>query len=228
MTPMSFYPVYLRLQGRRCLVAGLGGVGRRKLCSLLDAGAEEVLALDPGEPDARLRSLLEKPGVHFAQRRFQESDLEGCFLACIATPDRNENDRIAHLCRERGVLCNVADAPDAGDFIVPAQACCGDLRVAVSTAGHSPALARRIKQDLQDYLGLRYASFLALMGRLRPLILGLGRPTAENSELFRALVDSPLADALQRNDADRARELLEELLPQELHPGIDEVLHELP
>jgi len=100
--------------------------------------------------------------------------------------------------------------------------------VAVSTAGHSPALARRIKQDLQEYLGLRYAPFLALMGRLRPLILGLGRPSAENTQLFRALVQSPLAEALQARDMQRARELLLQLLPVELHREIDEVLHELP
>lgn len=225
---MSFYPVYLRLQGRKCLVVGLGGVGRRKLGSLLEAGADAVLALDVRAPDEDLQELLQHSGVRFEQRGFVEADLEGCFLACIATADREDNSRIAALCRERGVLCNVADAPEAGDFIVPAQACCGDLRVAISTAGHSPALARRIRQDLQDYLGLRYASFLALMARLRPLLLGLGRPTAVNSELFRALVDSPLAEALQEKDLQRARGVLIELLPQQLHQEIDEVLHELP
>ncbi len=225
---MSWYPAYLRLEGRRCLLVGAGGVGRRKLASLLEAEPQEVLVLDLRPPGDELQKLLEHPAARFEQRSWEPGDLADRFLAVIATADREANLRLAEACNEHKVLCNVADAPEACDFIVPAQACCGDLRVAVSTAGHSPALARRIKQDLQEYLGLRYAPFLALMGRLRPLILGLGRPSAENTQLFRALVQSPLAEALQARDMQRARELLLQLLPVELHREIDEVLHELP
>lgn len=203
-------------------------MGRRKLASLLEAEPQEVLVLDLQPPDDELRQLLTHPAARFEQRGWEPADLDDRFLAVIATADREANLHLAEACRRRKVLCNVADAPEACDFIVPAQACCGDLRVAVSTAGHSPALARRIRQDLQEYLGLRYATFLALMGRLRPLILELGRPTAENTQLFRALVQSPLAEALQAGDLQRARELLLELLPAELHQEIDEVLHELP
>lgn len=225
---MAYYPAYLNLEGRRCLVVGGGGVGRRKLASLLEASPLEVLVLDTSPASEALKKLLADPAANFEQREMQESDLDGRFLAVIATPNRPANARMARQCKERGVLCNVADAPNESDFIVPAQACCGDLTVAVSTAGHSPALAKRIRQDLQEYLGLRYASLLALMGRLRPLVLGLERPTAENTELFRALVESSLADALQAGDTDHVRSLLREMLPQTLHQDIEEVLHELP
>ncbi len=209
------------------MVAGAGGVGRRKIGTLLEAAPEELLIIDPSPPDARLRELLKHPALRFEQRYFEESDLDGLFLAVAATPHRETNARIGRLCRERGILCNVVDAPDEGDFIVPAQTCCGDLRVAVSTSGHSPALARRIKQDLQEYLGLRYKPIVTLMGRLRPLVLDLGRPTPENTDLFHTLVESPLIDALQAKDMVRARMVLLEILPPELHQTIDEVLHEL-
>lgn len=225
---MAFYPLYIRLNERRCLLVGAGKVGQRKLASLLQAAPSEVLVLDPAPPDDELTRLLQHPAARFEQRPFRESDLKGRFLAFIATPDNETNQRIAALCRERGLLCNVADAPDSGDFIVPAQVCQGDLQVAVSTAGHSPALARRIRRDLQEYLGLRYDLFLVLMGRLRPLVLGLGRPTTVNTKIFRALVESPLAEALQNRDLVRARAIVRELLPPELHHAIDEVLHELP
>lgn len=224
---MAFYPMYVRLEGKRCLLVGLGGVGRRKLATLLEAAPREVMVLDTSPAPEEARELLKRPEVRFEQRDFSESDLFGVFLAVAATPDREVNALVARLCKEQNVLCNVVDAPDEGDFIVPAQACCGDLNVSVSTSGHSPALARRIKHDLQEYLGLRYEPLLAVMGRLRPLILELGRPTAENTELFRALVDSPLAEALQSRDREQAAEVLRSLLPEPLHPALDEVLHGL-
>lgn len=224
---MRHYPISLSLAGRRCLVVGGGGVGCRKLATMLSCSPDEVLVLETAEPCARLCGLLEHPAVRLARRSFEESDLEGRFLAVIATGDRECNARIARSCRERGVLCNVVDAPEEGDFIVPAHICQGDLVVTVSTSGQSPALARAIRQDLQEYLALRYEDFLTVMGRLRPLVLGLGASTGDNTELFRSLVASDLALVLQERDLVRARAVLVQLLPPSLHPMIDEVLHGL-
>lgn len=224
---MAYYPIYVRLEGKRCLLIGLGGVGRRKLSTLLEAGPDEILVLDPSTPSEEAAALLARPEVRFEQRSFSEADIFGQFLVIAATPDHDVNARVASLCREQRVLCNVVDAPDKGDFIVPAQVSCGDLNVSVSTSGHSPALARRIKHDLQEYLGLRYEPLLVVMGRLRPLVLELGRPTAANTEIFRALVDSPLAEALQSRDTGQAKDILRSLLPEPLHSALDEVLHGL-
>ncbi len=228
MPPMRHYPVSLSLENKRCLLVGGGSVGCRKLATLLECNPSEVLVLETGEACTLLCELHRHPAVRLEQREFRESDLDGRFLAIIATCDRELNARITELCKVRGILCNVVDAPDHGDFIVPAHVSLGDLVVTVSTSGQSPALARAIRQDLQEYLALRYESFLTVMGRLRPLVLEQSSCTRDNTELFRNLVSSDLAKALQDRDMEQARSLLVTLLPAALHPVIDEVLHGLP
>ena len=93
----------------------------------------------------------------------------------------------------------------------------GDLTVAISTGGSSPALARKIRQGLGEFLGTEYGAMLVLMSRLRPLVLGLGQGSPANSELFRELVNSPLLDALKLADAPRAEAILRDILPAALH-----------
>lgn len=224
---MGYYPLNVRLTDKHCLVVGAGAVGRRKIASLLAADPAGLLVLDAAPPDAELTDLLRHPAASFAQRPFAASDLDGRFLVVAATADRAVNAAVALACRERGVLCNVVDAPDEGDFIVPAQAACGDLSVCISTGGHSPALARKIRQDLQGYLGLRYERLLALLGRLRPLLLGLGLPSAENTAVFRAVVDSPLAETLRAGDREGSLTVLRELVPPALHPALETVVEEV-
>lgn len=227
---MRHYPAFLDLRRARCLLVGLGGVGRRKLTTLLDCDPAETLVLDPGLPDPapeEAAALLARPGVRFERRPAKREDLEGRDLLVAATSDPETNRRLAQWARELRVLCNVIDAPEAGSFIAPALIGMGELTVAVSTAGGSPALARRIKQDLREYLGLRYESLLTVMGRLRPMVLDLEQGAAHNAELFRSLVASPLAAALEAKDGVKARALLAELLPAPLRPRINEVLHGL-
>jgi len=227
---MRHYPVFLDLGQARCLLAGLGGVGRRKLATLLECAPAEVLVLDPGLPapvPEEIATLLTHPAVIFERRVATDADIEGRLLVIAATADRAANARLAAVCRTRNVLCNVVDDPTAGNFLVPATATVGDLTVAISTAGASPALARALRQDLQDYLGLRYESLLTAMARLRPLVLALGQTTERNTETFRGLVESPLAAALANKDRAQAQAILTSLLPDALHPRINEVLHGL-
>jgi precorrin-2 dehydrogenase/sirohydrochlorin ferrochelatase len=227
---MRHYPAFLDLRRARCLLVGLGGVGRRKLATLLECEPVETLVLDPGLPDPppeEAAALLARPGVILERRAPVREDLEGRTLLVAATSDPETNLRLAQWAEELRVLCNVIDEPEAGSFIVPASIRMDELTVAVSTAGGSPALARRIKQDLQEYLGLRYASLLTVMGRLRPLVLELEQGAAHNAALFRSLVASPLAAALEVKDEAKARALLAELLPAPLRPRINEVLHGL-
>jgi precorrin-2 dehydrogenase/sirohydrochlorin ferrochelatase len=224
---MRYYPAFLDLRGRSCLLVGAGAVGRRKLATLLTCGPDRVLVLDPREPDEELVRLLEGGPAEHLRRDFREEDVDGCALAFACTGDAVLNARVAAACAERGVFCNVADQPEAGSFVVPAHVEQGDLVCALSTSGHSPALAKRIREDLQDYLGSRYENLLALMARLRPLVLELGQETPQNTACFRALVDSELGDALNQGDRLRAEAALRRTLPRELHPRIGELLHGL-
>jgi len=230
---MRHYPAFLDLRGRRCLVAGLGGVGRRKLAGLLECDPAEVLAVDPRRPDDA-EGVLAHPAVRYSAHPVRAEDVAGRFLVFAATADAAENQRIASLCAEHGALCNVADAPESCDFMAPALLRRGDATLALSTGGASPALARRLRRDLERFLDKELAGLAPLaelLKRLRPMALGLGRETPANTELFRRLVDPPEAEALlaalAARDARAARDALLQALPRELHPNIDELLHEL-
>ena len=233
---MGYYPVFLKSESLKVFLAGAGEVGRRKASSLLQSGLGDLLWVDPqvsrealaampgycGGPDFSV--LLESPGLRYEQRAACEQDLEGRSLAFAATGCRKTNAMLAEACRARGILCNVIDAPDEGDFIAPAHFRQGDILVAFATGGHSPALARRLREDLQGWLGGRYGPLLDLLARLRPLLLELGAPSAENREVFRALVNSELAGALARGDQEAARAILAGCLPEELRSRIGEIL----
>jgi len=228
---MRYYPMFVSLVGRACLVVGAGQVGLRKIETLADCNAASILVVDRNPPDQALELLLRRPGLVFAQRDFQDSDLDGMFLAIASTSSPAVNQRISDLCRERGVLCNIVDQPEACTFIVPATVRQGDLTLAISTGGQSPALAKRIRKDLQEAFGQEYALFLDLMGRLRPLVLALGLDTGVNTEIFRALVGSRLLEALKLGDAALAQAELAAHLPQDLAqhlaPQLHAQLHEL-
>ena len=228
---MRQYPMFVSLENRSCLVVGAGQVGLRKIETLADCGAMDILVLDKAPPAEALGDLLTRPGLrdrlNFVQREFEDTDLDGMFLVIAATGSADVNRRIAELCRLRGVLCNVVDQPEAGSFIVPSSVRRGDLTLAVSTGGQSPALAKRIRRDLQEAYGPEYGRFLEIMARLRPLVLGLGQETGANTGIFRSLVDSRLLAALKHDDAALARAELAAHIPPQLHDSITEILHGL-
>ena len=148
-------------------------------------------------------------------------------MVFAATSNRQTNDAVARACAERGILCNCTDAPKDSSFIVPALVEQGNIAIALSTGGASPALARKIREDLEAWLGERYTGISELLMRLRPLVLALHHETRQNTTLFRSIVDSPLSEALQRRDRQTCESLLRELLHIELHPYIMELLHDL-
>lgn len=224
---MHYYPVFLELSGQSCLVVGAGAVGCRKIASLLECPIERLHVIDLAEPDTNLQVLLEDKRVSFMKRPFTPSDVEGCALVFAATSSRQTNDAVARACAERGILCNCTDAPKDSSFIVPALVEQGNIAIALSTGGASPALARKIREDLETWLGERYTGVSELLMRLRPLVLALHHETRQNTTLFRSIVDSPLSEALQRRDRQTCESLLGELLPIELHPYIMELLHDL-
>ena len=224
---MRHYPLFLDLADRAVLVVGAGTVGRRKIVSLLQYSPREVLVVDPGLTPAAMRELTDSGPVRCRAGAFAPDDLDGKFLAFAATNLRDVNSLLASLCRERNILCNIADAPGESDFLVPAHFSVNGLTVALSTAGHSPALARHLRTELEAWVGMRYAGLLTVLGRLRPLVLALGLPTEENSALFRSIIRSSLAVLLEQRRYTAAAALLTKLLPQPLHAHREELLHGL-
>jgi len=214
---MRYYPIYVNLHGKRCLVVGAGQVGRRKIATLAECGAAEILVIDLAPADPACAEIFAHPAVAFACRPFAASDLDGRFLVIASTDNEALNWEISRECSARGILCNIVDQPEKCSFIVPALYTQGELTVAISTGGGSPALARKIRQGLGEFLGSEYGALLLLMSRLRPMVLGLGLGSPANSAIFKALVNSPLLEALERGDAGAAEAILRDILPDALH-----------
>jgi len=219
-----YYPLFADLTRKRCLVVGAGEVGRRKIATLAVCGAKEVLVLDTRAPDNSLREILAHPAVRFEQRPYRDSDIENRFLVIASTSDEELNWSISRACEARGILCNIVDQPEKCSFIVPALFTQGDLTVAISTGGGSPALARKIREGLGEFLGAEYGAALTLMSRLRPMILELGLGSPANAGVFRGLIESGILTALKEKDSAKASDLLRAHLPEQIAPRIPELL----
>lgn len=227
---MHLYPVFLELSDALCLVVGAGAVGRRKLRGLLDAGAGtvRVVALsDPSDADEDVRALLGHPAVRFEQRAFRPEDVEGCRLVCATADVPAVNAAVAEACRTRSILCTVADKPEAGSYITPACISRGPLRIGLSTGGLSPALARRIKNDLAAWLADRYDQQIGLLARLRPLLLEAEPDQGRRARIFHRIAGPDMNDALREGNREICVAILRDALPPLLHDRIPELLHEL-
>ncbi len=207
---MRYYPIQLDVRGRRCLVVGGGRVGTRKAETLQACGAE-VVVVSP-EATVELSAWAEAGRIHWRRRAYDPSDLEGVFLAVGATDDEGLNRRLSADARRRGVLCNIADRPELCDFILPALVQRGDLVIAVSTSGKSPALAKRLRRELERRYGEEYAWLLRLLGAVRRRLLAAQHAPEEHRTLFEALLESDLLERLRGGDLAGADRILESVL----------------
>ena len=162
---MSLFPIFLKLGGRPCLVVGAGAVGEEKIKSLVEAGASvRVVAPRATRAVERWASAGE---INWSCRTFEPADLNDVFLVVVATSSRDLNERIFQEAERRGILCNVVDDPPHCDFYYPSVVRRGDLQIAISTAGHSPALARRLRKELEQQFAPEYAEWVLRLGRTR-------------------------------------------------------------
>ncbi len=162
---LSYYPAFLNLSGKKCAVFGGGQIALRKVKMFLDFGAE-VEAISP-ELCPELVQLVSSGTINAVTRGYQPGDLRGVFFAIAATDDRNANVEIAREGRREGVLVNVVDVPELCDFIVPSYLRRGDLTIAISTTGQSPALARKIRARLEREFDEEYSALARLINDVR-------------------------------------------------------------
>lgn len=208
---MSFYPVLLDLTGKKVLVVGGGQVAQRKVETLLEYEAE-ILIISRLLTD-KLNEMVEKKRVQFLGKEFLPRHLDGAFLVIAATDDKALNHRVSEEAARRGMLVNAVDQPADCNFIVPAIIRRGDLLVAVSTSGKSPALAKRVREELEGQFGPEYETTLKLMGNVREAVLASGLPQSENSRIFHAIAGSGIVAAVKAGDWAAVRGVLDGLLP---------------
>jgi siroheme synthase-like protein len=159
--------MFLKLEGRRCVLVGAGAIARQKLMGLLQSGADvHVIA---HTADAEIRALAREGRLTWTRAAFSPEQLAGASLVIAATGDPAVNEAVFRAARERGVLCNAVDDPERCDFFYPAVVRRGDLQIAISTAGKSPALAQRIRRELEQQFDAGYVAWLEWLGTVREL-----------------------------------------------------------
>jgi precorrin-2 dehydrogenase / sirohydrochlorin ferrochelatase len=198
----SLFPMFVKLEGKRCLVVGAGKVGEPKISGLIGTGARvHVIALEASEAVHRWARAGE---IALEIRGFAPADLDGTFLAIVATASRDLNRSIYHEAQQRRVLCNVVDVPEYCDFYYPAVVRRGDLQIAISTNGQSPSLAQKLRQQLERQFGPGYARWVAELGETRKLVLASDLDPQRKSDLLHSLASrEALKVALEEESAKR-------------------------
>lgn len=207
---MNYYPVFLNLQGRRCIVIGGGAIAEGKVRGLLEAEAA-IIVIAP-ELTPRLRTWVAEGRVGHLTRTYQPGDLAGAFLAISATDDRDVNARVWEEATARNLPVNVVDDTPHCNFIAPSILRRGDLTVAISTSGKAPALAVRLREQLERVVGDEHARFLELAGTLREPLAARYPSFEQRKALWYRLVDSDVLALLKHGDETAARRRMTEIM----------------
>lgn len=206
---MRYYPVSLDIQNRKCLVVGGGSVGTRKVMTLLECGA--VVTVVSSDVAEELLELAEKKIIDLKKRPYESSDIDGMFLVIGATDNEELNWQINKDAEHQNKLCNIADRPEVCNFILPSIVNRGNLVIAISTSGKSPAFARKMRQDLEKEFGEEYDKFLELMGAIRKKALSEKHEPEAHKRLFEQLINRGLVDMVRNHDEERINFLLLEI-----------------
>ncbi len=197
MKPAKLFPMFLKLTGRPCLVVGAGAIAESKIASLLEAEAKVRVVAPEATPE--VRSWAHSNSIEWHQRPWEPSDLEGMFLVVAATSSTELHENIFEEATRHGVLCNIVDVPELCDFYYPAVVQRGALQIAISTAGQSPALAQRLRKQLEDQFGPEYEEWLAQLGEAREKLHSTKRDPVERKRLLHEDASEEAFEAFRQN-----------------------------
>jgi len=206
---MRYYPAYLDLRERPCLVIGGGAVAERKALSLLEAGAAVTIISPTLTP--KLHQLSDSGKISHIQKMFDDKDLAGEYLVIAATNSPEVNTHVAQACRMKQVLVNVAVPPEESSFIVPSVVERGELLLTVSTSGASPALTKKIRQNLEGQYGPEYGLFLSKLSVVRRRAMEEIPDEGRRRMIFQALVDSDVLVLLKEGKVHEADHRIAEI-----------------
>lgn len=201
---MEYYPVFLKLEGKKCLVVGGGSVAERKVKALARCGAEiQVVSpeLTPG-----LQELYNAGKIRHRAGFYRTNDLDGVFLVVSATDDDNVNGVVAADCAAKNIMINVVDNPDRCSFVVPSVVHRGPFKLAISTGGKSPHLARVIREQLEQEFGPQFGDFVDFLGRVREKTLQSIADPDRRRDVLNNLVDRVTLELLRQGELEKAKE----------------------
>jgi len=211
LSPLVYYPIFLNLEGKKCVVVGGGEVALRKVRALLDSGAR-VVVVSP-TLNSGLAQLARVETISLISREYEPKDLKDAVIVVAATDIAEVNQNIAKKARKHGILVNVVDRPEESDFIMPSLVRRGDLILTVSTSGASPALAKKIRMRLEQTFGEEYSPLLSLIKEVRQELKE--QQLRVNTEDWQNALDLDLLTHLiQAGEREKAKAvLLEKLKP---------------
>ena len=207
---MTYYPIFLDLTGRPCVVVGGGKVAERKVKSLIDAGAS-VTVISP-KLTAELTKLTSKGSLTHIKKRFKAGMLDGVFLVISASSSKAVNTLVSTEGRKCGAIVNVADDPKLCDFIVPSLVKRGELNIAVSTSAKCPGLARELRLELEQNYGPEYAEYVEILGAIRNKLLKDKRKYDKKERLLGELFVSGIPELIRSGAISELDKLLISIL----------------
>ncbi|HEU20684.1 MAG TPA: bifunctional precorrin-2 dehydrogenase/sirohydrochlorin ferrochelatase [Deltaproteobacteria bacterium] len=212
--PVEYYPVSLDIRKKRCVVVGGGDVAERKVERLLACGAEvSVVGM---ELTSTLDALARDKKICHIVDTYKREYIEGAFLVIGATDDDEVNGQVATDSRWNNIWVNIVDDPARCDFIVPSVLRQGDLTIAISTGGKSPALAKQIREELETKFGPEYGILLMIMGMIREKITARGAPSDMNKKLFESVLNSHILDCIRNRDWEQVKTIIEDTVGESL------------
>ena len=213
MLETRFYIACLKLTGRRCVVVGGGEIGLEKVEGLLACDAEVTLVAPEAQPE--LVQLALEGSIRWQQREYLSEDLDGALIVIAATADTDVNIRVFEDAEARAMLVNVVDVPPLCNFILPAIVRTGPLAIAISTAGASPALAKRMKREIGELFGEPYAALAVLLGEVRGWAKATLPTYRDRKQFFEGIVEGE-PDPIELLRAGRVEEV-RELIAEAMH-----------
>jgi len=203
----TLYPIFLNLRGKKCLVVGGGEVAERKVNSLIECNAD-VTVISP-VANEKIAELFKKNKIVYEKRTYQTGDLDGFFLVIGATDSKKINESISREAEDLKILCNIVDIPELCSFFVPSVVNSGDLKIAISTNGKSPALAKKIRKELENIYGSEYAVFLDYMGKIREKLLKSNISEKDRKKILQNIINSDALNYLKSGDEEKFRKEIE-------------------
>ncbi|MBI4733275.1 MAG: bifunctional precorrin-2 dehydrogenase/sirohydrochlorin ferrochelatase [Rubrobacteridae bacterium] len=199
---MAFYPMYVDIEGAKCVVVGGGDVASRKVGSLIECDAAVLVVSPKITPEIEHWEREGRVGVE--RREYKRGDIEGAMLVIVATDDAELNKQVYQEALDKRIQVNVVDAPDICTFIVPSVVRRGDLIISISTSGSCPALAKTIRKELQERFGDEYKEFCNILRQFRAELADRYERQEDRAEALRRLIDSDVVELIKDGKSEEA------------------------
>lgn len=206
-TMAKYYPIFLNIQDKKCVVVGGGNVAWRKVCSLQEAGARVTVVSPEFCPE-----LEKETGIERIQQKYDAGLLKGAALVIASTDDGEVNKKVYNDALERGILVNVVDKPELCSFIVPASVMRGDLCISISTGGASPALARNIRENLERHFGEEYNEFTKLLSEMRRKMLSEVKDESIRRDILQRIAGLDILEIIKQKGVPEAKKKIGEIV----------------